>query len=346
MRLGGPARYVVEIEKPEEIPDAYEFARQFNLPTFALGYGANTIAHDEGFNGVIIINRMKGITELTTTADSVVIKGDLYQAPDNSNTNMGWQEKTHVIKIMGGELWDDVVEYACQKNYTGIEAMSKIPGLAAASPVQNIGAYGQELSDTFVELEAYDSIESKFVILTKKDLKFSYRQSILNTTHKNRYFIVSISLGLHEGQMRRPFYNSIEKYIDANDLKDFSPSGIRKIVSTIRSQKLPDPAQKASSGSFFHNIYLTELQSEKAVEKGIPVRRTKEGFKVSSAWLIEQCGLRGQLINGFRVSDDAPLVLINESAKSYDDLAKARAEIIGKVYDKFGFWLEQEPVEI
>ena len=321
MRLGGPARYVLEVESPSDVADAYGFAAQFNLPTFVLGYGANTIGHDEGFNGVIIINRMQGITE-TPVSDGVE------------------------LKIMGGEYWDNVVAYACEKGLTGIEALSKIPGLAGAAPVQNIGAYGQQISDSLISIDVYDSASQSFKTLTKSELNFSYRHSILNTTAKNRYFVISITLNLKPGQMPRPFYNSIERYIAEHQLTDFTPSGIREIVSAIRADKLPDPLEKASSGSFFKNIYLSNAEAEKAEEKGYPVYRGKDGNKINSGWLIEQVGFKGKLLHGFRVNDKAALVLINESAKSYNDLAKARSEIIGRVYDKFGYWLEQEPVEI
>lgn len=321
MRLGGPARYVLEVEKPEEVPDAYGFARQFNYPTFVLGFGANTIGHDEGFKGVIIINRMRGIYEEKL-------------------------ENSVKLKIMGGEPWDSVVEYACNRNLTGIEALSKIPGLAGAAPVQNIGAYGQEVADTLVEIDAFDSVSETFVTLKKADLNFSYRKSILNTTEKNRYFVISITLELKEGTMARPFYNSIERYISENNLTDFSPKGIREIVSKIRGDKLPDPMEKASSGSFFKNIYLSDEEADRAEAKGYPVYRGKDGNKINSGWLIEKAGLSGKTLYGIHINEKAALVLINESAKSYNDLSKARAEIVGKVYDKFGYWLEQEPVEI
>lgn len=326
MRLGGPARYVLECETPGDVADAYGFAAQFGLPTFVLGYGANTIGHDEGFKGAIIINRMRGIIE----------EDEARQDPS---------ETVH-LKVMGGEYWDNVVEYACERGLTGIEALSKIPGLAGAAPVQNIGAYGQELADTFVSLEAYDSIAGTFVTLTKEDLDFSYRRSILNSTQKNRYFVISITLELKHGQMPRPFYNSIERYIDAHNITDFSPAGIRAIVSEIRAAKLPDPLEIPSAGSFFKNIYLDEAGAEAAEQKGYPVHRGKDGNKINSGWLIEQAGLKGKLLHGIRVSDKACLVLINDSAKSYNDLAQARSEIISKVYDKFGYWLEQEPVEL
>ena len=323
MRLGGPARYVIEVETPAEVPDAYNFASFQNLPTFVLGGGANTLGHDEGFPGAIIINRMRGITEKNVQQDPL-----------------------HIIKIMGGENWDDVVAYACSKNLTGIEALSHIPGYTAAAPVQNIGAYGQDISQTLKSIEAYDSVSGTFKTLTAADLHFSYRKSLLNTTEKDRYFVISITLALQPGQMPRPFYNSIEKYISDHHLTDFTPQGIRDIVSAIRADKLPDPREKASAGSFFKNIYLTNEEAEAAEDKGYPIRRSQDGNKLNSAWLIEQTGLKGQLLHGIRISDKAPLVLINESATSYTDLAAARAEIIGKVYDKFGYWLEQEPVEI
>lgn len=321
MRLGGPARYVLEVETPEEVSDAYGFAEQYHLPAIPLGYGANTIGHDEGFNGAIIINRMQGIAE-TPTTEGVE------------------------LKIMGGEYWDNVVAYACEKGLTGIEALSKIPGLTAAAPVQNIGAYGQDISQVLVSIDVYDTATKSFLTLSHSDLHFSYRHSLLNTTAIGRYFVISVTIALKPGSMPRPFYNSIEKYAKDHELTDFSPKGIRQIVSTIRADKLPDPLEKASSGSFFKNIYLDEREAEIAQDKGYPVRRSDEGNKLNTAWLIEKAGFKGQLLHGIRVSDKAPLVLINESATSYNDLAKAREEIIGKVYDKFGYWLEQEPVEI
>lgn len=317
MRLGGPAKYVIEIEKPEEISAAQNFALERNLPIFVLGGGANTIAKDEGFDGVIIRNVMVGIKE------------DLFN-----------------LYVMGGTEWDDVVAFACEKGLTGIEALSKIPGLAGAAPVQNIGAYGQDISGTLIEADVYDFKTREFKTLKKDDFSFSYRRSIINTTEKGRYFVISITLGLKKGEMSRPFYNSIERYIEENNTTDFSPASIRSIVNEIRANKLPDPKEKASAGSFFKNIYLTEEEAKAAEEKGFPVYHGHDGYKINSGWLIENAGLKGKLLHGMRVSDKAALILINESAKGYKDLAKARAEIIATVKEKFGYTLEQEPVEL
>lgn len=323
MRLGGPARYVIDIENKSEIEEAFQFAADKNLPTFILGGGANTIAHDKGFDGVIIRNVMTGISS---------------KKSDNSDSLL--------ITAMGGEPWDNVVEFTTDRDLTGIEALSKIPGLAGAAPVQNIGAYGQELLDTFSSAEVYDIKSKTFKTLQKSDFDFAYRRSILNTTEKNRYFVISITLKLEKGTMPRPFYDSVERYIAENHCTDFSPAGIRKIVSTLRANKLPDPKEEASAGSFFKNIYLTDAETEIAKSKGIPIFYTHDLPNIYSGWLIEECGLKGQLLHGMRVSPKAALILINESAKSYDDLAKAREEIIATVKEKFGYQLEQEPVEI
>ncbi|MDO4611243.1 MAG: UDP-N-acetylmuramate dehydrogenase [Candidatus Saccharibacteria bacterium] len=322
MRLGGPARYVIEVETKTDVVDAFTFAEEKNLPTFILGGGANTLGHDEGYDGVIILNKIRSLSDKILDENSILITAG------------------------GGEEWDDVVAFATEKDYTGIEALSKIPGSAGAAPVQNIGAYGQDISRTFVSAEVYDRVERTFKTLKKDDLNFSYRKSILNTTEKNHYFVVSITLKLSKGVMSRPFYNSIEKYIADNNETDFGPKNIRKIVSEIRSDKLPDPKDKASSGSFFKNVYLTEDEAKLAEEKGIRVYRGKDGVKINSGFLIEKAGLKGQLIDGMRVSDKAALVLINESAKSYEDLATARKKIIETVKNDSGFTLEQEPVEL
>ena len=317
MRLGGPARFVIEVESDADVTYAYDFAKAHNLPIFILGGGANTLAHDEGWNGVIIKNAMQGITD-----------------------------ENGLLTIMGGTVWDDAVEYACKHEYTGIEALSKIPGLSGAAPVQNIGAYGQDISQVFVSARVYDSTTGEFKIMSKDDFGFSYRQSVMNTTAKNRYFVISISLQLKVGRMERPFYNSIEKYIFDHNETVFTPMNIRKIVSAIRTEKLPDPKEIASAGSFFKNIYITEEETFAVTERGIPIHRGKDGIKINAGWLIEQTGLAGQLIHGIRVSDKAALVLINESATSFNDLATARNFIINQVFEKFGYRLVQEPVEL
>ena len=158
---------------------------------------------------------------------------------------------------------------------------------------------------------------------------------------------MAVTVRLHAKNLEPPFYNSLQRYIDDHKETDFSPQNIRRMVSIIRNEKLPDPEKVASAGSFFKNIHVDKAGADAAESQGIPLWRNKDGGgKINSGWLIEACGLKGEIMRGMRVSDKAALVLINESAKSYADLAAAREEIVGTVAEKFGLVLEQEPVEM
>lgn len=324
MRLGGKAKFIVEIETPEEVEGALAFAKERNLPVWVMGGGANTIGHDDGFDGVIILNRIKGIEVLSEDDGSLL------------------------VKAMGGEVWDDLVKFTTERNCTGIEAMSMIPGTVGAAPVQNIGAYGQDISQVITEVEVFDLHEEKYTTLTRDEMNLGYRTTRFNYGEDaGRFVILAVFLKLKKGELRSPFYNSLQRYIDEHHETDFSPKNIRRIVSEIRADKLPDPEKVASAGSFFKNVFVDAGGVRLAEEKGVPFWPTKNGGgKINSGWLIEACGLKGKELYGFRVSEKAALVLINESARSYADLVKARTEIIDTVREKFGYTLEQEPVEI
>lgn len=340
MRLGGDARYVVEAAEPSNIEEAVSFAKERDLPLWVMGGGANTIGRDGGFDGVILLNRIRGI---------FVKVGEDYVAPEDltamQKQNLG-EEVTLVG--MGGEVWDDFVKVASELGYTGIEAMSMIPGTVGAAPVQNIGAYGQDMAKVIESVEAFDFRASKLVEINKSEMQMGYRHTRFNFGEDaGRFVIISVTVKLKKGELKPPFYNSLQRYIDEHRVTDFSPMNIRKMVMEIRGDKLPDPLKVASAGSFFKNVYVDKAGADKAEKKGIPVWRDAEGKgKINSGWLIEQCGLKGAELFGFRVSDKAALVLINENAKSYADLAKARAKIIDAVQEKYGYTLEQEPVEI
>lgn len=324
MRLGGAARFVLEVESKDDVVEAFRFAEERGLPVWMMGGGANTLGHDEGFPGVVILNKLRGIEIVREENDEMVLRG------------------------MGGEIWDDFVRFACERGYSGIEAMSMIPGTLGAAPVQNIGAYGQDIAQVIESVEAFDTQTGEFVTLGKDEMNMSYRHTRFNTGEDvGRFFIVAVTVKLKEGELEPPFYNSLQKYIDEHGETDFSPKNIRKMVSAIRSEKLPDPEKVASAGSFFKNVYVDKAGADAAEAQGIPLWRNEDGSgKINSGWLVEACGLKGKAMRGIRVSDKAALVLINESAESYADLAAAREEIVGAVAEKFGLVLEQEPVEM
>ena len=325
MKLGGPARFLAEAHSVKELIQVHRNARAKNLPIFILGGGSNVIAHDEGYNGVIIRMRIPGFEIIHDDASSTT------------------------IKIGAGELWDDIVKRTVEMKLTGIETMSAIPGTSGAAPVQNVGAYGQEIADTLVSVEAYDSQSDNMVILQNEDCQFSYRHSIFRGSEKGRYVITSITLKLSKNLPKAPFYESIQSRFDALGISTYTHELVRDTVVAIRTDKLPDPKLLPNTGSFFKNALVENWQLDELRTQYPDIKAFDMGdgtSKVPTGWLIETAGFKGQLLHGMRVHDKNTLVLINESANGYDDLASARDEIIGKVRDTFRIIIEQEPLEI
>ena len=350
MRIGGPARFVITVTSKEEIPEAYQFAKERNLPVCILGGGANTFAKDEGFDGVIILDRIMGISE---------VERPEIECSDGESSNGKSSEGGDIayFKAYGGEQWDDLVTYVSERGYSGIEAMAGIPGTAGAAPVQNIGAYGQEVTQVIVSVDAYDTKTGEFVVIPASEMKMSYRKSIFNSGENvGRYFIYATTVRVKKGQLNPPFYRSLQAYIDEHHETDFSPLNIARMVKAVRNSKLPDPEKIASAGSFFKNVYLTDEEADEAEARGIQVWRNakevgpdspeKRTNLVNSGWLLEEAGLKGKVFHGMKVSEKAALILINEDAKTYADLAAACEEIANIVFEKFGFRIEQEPDEI
>ena len=325
MKLGGEARYMATADSASDVVSLYRNARKENLPIFVLGGGSNVITHDEVFEGIVLLNKIKGFEIIAET------------------------DETTDVKIGAGEVWDEVVEKAIGLGLQGIEAMSGIPGTAGAAPVQNVGAYGQEIADTLISLEAYDSKTDTIVTISADECDFSYRNSIFRDKEKGRYCILNITLRLNKAEPKPPYYASLQKYIDENDIREVNLSVIRVAVLNIRSEKLPDPAELPSAGSFFKNALvekwkLEELQKEYS---DIPNYAMSDGrYKIPTGWLIDKAGLRGYRSHGIRVYEKNALVLVNDSATGYDDLAAIREEIVQIVFDKFGIKIEQEPLEL
>jgi UDP-N-acetylmuramate dehydrogenase len=325
MKLGGNARFMSDAHTPAEIAAVYKNALSHGLTVFILGGGSNVIAKDEGYNGLVLRVRIPGFQ---------VISDDL-----NATT----------INIGAGEEWDSVVKRTIDMNLSGIETMSGIPGTAGGTPIQNVGAYGQEIADTLESLEAYDTTTDSFVTLTKEACGFSYRDSIFRHSEQGRYIICTITLRLSKSAPQPPFYDSLQTYLDEHDIHLFTLQTIREAVLAIRTYKLPDPKVSPNTGSFFKNTIVEtwQLNDIKTAHPDVPSYDMGDGhFKIPTGWLIEQVGLKGALLHGMRVNDKNCLVLINESAESYKDLAEARDEIIGKVRDTFRIQIEQEPLEI
>ena len=325
MRLGGNARFMTDIHSSAEVAQIVQKAAAQNLHMYVLGGGSNTVVRDEGFDGLVLRNRIPGFEVVADTASDTT------------------------IKIGAGEDWDSVVKRTVDMNLIGIECLSAIPGTAGAAPVQNIGAYGQEVAETLISLEAYDIQDGQHVTLTNEQCGFSYRHSIFRGESAGRYIITTITLRLYKAAPQPPFYRAVQDYLDTNNVTLYTAKALRDAVMAIRKDKLPDPKERPNNGSFFKNAIVEDWQLSdlRAKYPDVPSYDMPDGrFKVPTGWLIEQTGLKGQLLHGMRVHDKNALVLINESAASYADLAAARDEIIGAVRDMFRIIIEQEPLEM
>lgn len=325
MRLGGTVRYLAEITTRDELKEAIDFAMSQNLPWIIVGTGSNIVWRDEGFDGLLIVNRIKG-----------------WEVNERDEENV-------YITVGAGENWDSVVERSVALGLTGIEALSLIPGTAGATPVQNVGAYGQDMSHVFLSAEAYDVQTGKFVFLSKYDCRFGYRDSMFKHEGRGRYAIVAITIHLLKGNPEPPFYDALARYFAQNNVSEITPSVVRDAVITIRSGKLPDPAKVANNGSFFTNPIVDEskIVQLQADYPDIAFWKMDGGLaaKLSASWLIERAGYKDahDSVTGMGTWPVQPLVLVNESAKSTEDLLKFKQMIVGKVQEMFGVTLVQEP---
>jgi UDP-N-acetylmuramate dehydrogenase len=324
MGLGGNAAYLVEISSNQEVQEALNWAKSKQLSSIMIGGGSNIIWGDEGYKGLVIVNK--------------ILKFEIY-AEDDLN---------YYVTIGGGEDWDMVVDRTVQASLSGIEALSLIPGSAGATPVQNVGAYGQEISQTLTALEAYDKEQDRFVTIPAADCDFAYRTSRFKTQDKGRFYICSITLHLLKTNPMPPFYAGLQSYLQTNNVTTYTPSVIREAVMNIRKAKLPDPKKDKNVGSFFSNpvVNRPKFMELRDIYPSIPSWQTEDdSIKLSAAWLIEQVGLKGyhDTETGMATWPTQPLVLVNEKARSTIDLISFKNKIVEAVNQKFGISLIQEP---
>jgi len=324
MRLGGVAAYATDVHDRNELQQAIAWAEERNLPVLIIGHGSNIVWRDEGFPGLLIINQIKGYEQQDEDAENVY------------------------LHIGSGEIWDEVVARSVAAGLTGIEALSLIPGTAGATPVQNVGAYGQEIAQTLVSVEAYDRQAKQLVNLQNMDCAFGYRTSRFKTTDHGRFFITGITLHLLRQKPVPPFYPGLRAYFDEHNIHEYSPQVVRDAVIVIRQAKLPDPAQVANNGSFFANPIVDEsvLVQLQADYGAVPHWPTPDGrVKIPAAWLVDQAGFKGvhDSETGMGTWQNQPLVLVNEHATSTAQLLAFKKKLVDAVAAKFHITLEQEP---
>ena len=324
MGLGGKAAYLTEVRTPPEVAEALQWAKEKNLPALMIGGGSNIVWSDDGFDGLLLIDLIPGYEALAEDEQSVT------------------------LKIGSGEQWDGIVAQTVAAGLTGIESLSLVPGSTGATPIQNVGAYGQEVSETLVEVEAFDTKANDFVKIPAAECGFSYRNSRFKTgPDRGRFFITAITLKLRKGDPQPPFYRTLQAYLDEHHITEFTPKTIRKAVIAIRTSKLPDPAVIRNTGSFFANPIIDEERFLDIQDRfpDIPNWMTEAGIKLSAAWLISQAGFKDfhDAETGMGTWPKQPLVLVNEKANSTADLLRFKQKIVDAVQAKFGITLEQEP---
>lgn len=330
MRLGGTAAYLTEINSRAELADTLTWADERSLPVIMIGGGSNTIWTDEGFPGLVMVNK---ILQFETFSED----------DDNLYLTAG-----------AGEPWDSVVERAVSSGYSGIEFLSLIPGSTGAAPIQNIGAYGHELADTLVSVEAYDTKTRQFINIPNADCGFGYRTSRFKMADRGRFLITAITLHLTRTALSSSYYHSLQSYFTEHNITETTPVTVRNAVIAIRSSKLPDPAVIANTGSFFANPVISQADFYQLMERHPRFKNWHSQMhwelddnrvKIAAGALLEYLDLKGthDEETGMATWPKQALVLVNEHARSTADLLNFRQKIIDKVQQQFGITLEQEP---
>lgn len=326
MDLGsGFAAHLAEITTREELLSALDWADKQGMPVIMIGGGSNIYWRDEGFPGLVMVNQMLRYEDF---------------AEDELN---------HYVTAGAGENWDSVVERTVQAGLTGIEALSLVPGSAGATPIQNVGAYGQEIAQTLTSVEVYDHTEKKFVTLPAMDCAFGYRTSRFKVgPDKGRFFITAMTLHLMKANPEPPFYGALQSYFDEHSITEYTPQTVRDAVIAIRQAKLPDPAIVSNNGSFFANPVIdgTTFAEIQLKFPDVPNWPQDDGrIKIPAAWLVEQAGFKAihDAETGMATWPAQSLVFVNEHARSTADLEKFKQKVIMAVQQKFGIILQQEP---
>lgn len=330
LKIGGAARFFVQAENENQILEAVRFAAENSLEVFVLGGGSNVLIADEGFDGLVLRIAIKGIS-LTGEKNEIVS-----------------------VKAGAGEDWDDFCRFCVEKNLAGVECLSGIPGFVGGTPVQNVGAYGQEVSETITKARVFDRKSGEFLDLTNKDCKFSYRASIFNTTDKNRFIVSAVTFALKENGAPKIVYKDLQQFFGerAPDLAE-----TRAAVLQIRRAKSmvidPDDVNSRSAGSFFKNPVVDANRYREIFEKAralgignVPKFDVSSNkVKIPAAWLIEQSGFA----KGFRsgkvgISTRHSLAIVNFQNGTARDVLDLKNKIQTTVEKKFGIRLTPEPV--
>jgi UDP-N-acetylmuramate dehydrogenase len=330
-RIGGPARFFVEAKSGGEVQEAVRFAESRSLPLFVLGGGSNLLVADSGWPGLVLKIGIAGI-ERGAERDGKIL-----------------------FDAGAGESWDRFVSQAVVTRCVGVECLSGIPGSVGGTPVQNVGAYGQEVSETIESVEVFDRKDGQVHELCNEACGFSYRSSIFNTSERGRFIILRVTYALTPDGEPRLEYADLRRHFEGWQTAP-TLAETREAVRHIRALKgmllVPGDPDCQSAGSFFKNPVLTREQHEelekRAIAKGFSVPSypaLEKNRKVSAAWLVEKSGfVRGYGFGHTGISSKHALAIINRGDATAAEVLALKDQIQQRVQEIWGVLLEPEPV--
>ncbi len=326
--IGGPARIFIRAGSVDEIREAVAWAAAQHEPLFVLGGGSNLLVADKGFDGVVLQIDMRGITVLAESPEAVT------------------------VYVAAGERWDDFVAHAVVSGWAGIECLAGIPGLTGATPIQNVGAYGQDVSETIIGVEAIERDTGRVVTLTNWDCGFGYRHSAFKSSAKGLYIVAGVTFRLIPGGAATIRYPELQKYLDEHDVDAGDLRQVRDAVITIRKRKgmVLDPSDPdtRSDGSFFMNPVVTSAEFDeflrRAGTKNVPHFPSGDQIKLSAAWLIEHAGFHKGFVHGnVGLSSKHTLAVINRGGGTAREVLDLVTMIQDRVRAEFDVEIRPEP---
>ncbi len=315
------AKQFAEIDEVDDLQALIKSGDLQHQKTLILSGGNNILFQNEVFDGLVVYINTKGIEILRENENEVV------------------------VRAQAGEDWPDFVRFCVGKGWHGVENLAHIPGKVGAAPVQNIGAYGMELKDSFAECEAIDLATSETKVFTKEECHFGYRESIFKGELKGRYVITSVDFLLKKDAPLNFEYGNIKSYLEENGISRPTLQQLHDAICAIRDAKLPDVKQIGSAGSFFKNPVIERAQFEALLKEypTMPHYDEPNGMvKVPAGWLIEQAGWKGWHNEHVGVYDKQALVLVHYGGGKGQDIVQLAHRIQESVEEKFGIRISPE----
>lgn len=327
LHLGGPAGQIVEAASEQQLVDAVTIADEAGDPALVVAGGSNLVVADRGVDGTVVLVRTRGITVDTDACSGAM------------------------VTVQAGEIWDDFVAHAIEQGWVGVEALSGIPGSVGATPIQNVGAYGQDVSQTIASVRTFDRVDTRIRTFAAADCGFAYRHSRFKA-EPYRHVILSVTFQLALGDLSAPIaYAELARTLGVEVGERAPSTAVRDAVLALRRGKgmvLDEVDHDTwSAGSFFTNPLLTADAAAALPDEAPRYVQPDGSVKTSAAWLIESAGFsKGYGLGPARLSTKHTLALTNRGGATTEDLLELAGEIRAGVRKAFGITLVNEPVLI